>query len=155
MVRRKRISLIAAVIGVVFAAASIWVLASRSARPVRGARHQSSRLPDGARHRDEERAGPRPPVQPIRGQRAAGAFAARLANGRCHEIWGERPFTQDTYAARFLNGRWYWGEYDPAGVYGYSAEVSFGPSGEHSQVQVYWSTDAEMEVPEDLESIED
>ncbi|MEX2121210.1 MAG: hypothetical protein WD847_16575 [Pirellulales bacterium] len=142
------------VMGLVFSAASLWVLASRSAHPVRGVRPQPSRPTDAARREDEGRTGARPPVRPTPDQRAAAALAARLANERCDELWGERPFSPDTYVARFHNGRWHWGEYDPAGVHGYSAEVSFGPSGKRSKVQIYWSTDAE-EIPGELEIIED
>jgi len=74
---------------------------------------------------------------------AAAALASRLANDKCKEIYKREPFDPELYRARFLEGRWNWGEYDPAGPEGFSAEVSFARDGSDAQVQIHFSTDIE------------
>ncbi len=90
-----------------------------------------------------------PPAQvpqvehPDFGAKEAAKLAARLANEKCQRFWGEEPFTAQNYKAVLDGERWRWGRYDPAGIAGYSAEVSFTAGGRDPKVDVYWSTDAE------------
>jgi hypothetical protein len=92
---------------------------------------------------------------------AAAARAASLANERCKKLWDATPFRAEMHTAELRDGRWHWGKYNPAGPDGFSAEVSFREDGSDPQVRVYFSTDAEMELPfedevldEDLEHMD-
>jgi len=67
--------------------------------------------------------------------------AAQLANHECQQRFRRRPFTAWTYPLSFHHGRFHWGRLDPAGINGYSAEVSFPPWSTESKVQVYFSID--------------
>ena len=67
--------------------------------------------------------------------------AAQLANNECEKQFHKRPFSPWTYPLSFHNGRLQWGRLDPAGIGGYSAEVSFQPPGFDSKVQIYFSSD--------------
>lgn len=67
---------------------------------------------------------------------SAGALAARLANDRCQERYGARPFAPSDFAAEWQGGRWRWGGEDAQPVDGYSATVSFAPDGSAREVDV-------------------
>jgi hypothetical protein len=71
----------------------------------------------------------------------AAVMAARLANDACFQRFGQRPFEPGSHPIRRVDGRFEWGRLDPAGIDGYSAEVSFGPAGERPEVEVYFSSD--------------
>jgi hypothetical protein len=86
---------------------------------------------------------------------AAAVFAARLANEKCHRLWRTEPFQPELHSAQFQGGRWHWGEYDPAGPGGFSAEVSFAPDGSNAEVRINFSTDAETEWEPPAEPEED
>jgi hypothetical protein len=80
-------------------------------------------------------------VSEIRDPAVAARLAARYANEKCAKQWRREPFYPDLYSANLRNGRWHWGEYDPAGPEGFSVEVSFERDGKNPKVQVNFSTD--------------
>lgn len=81
----------------------------------------------------------------------AANFAANLANEECQKLCKRRPFSPGSYRATFRDNRWYWGKFDPAGVHGYSAEVSFRKDGGAAKVEVFFSSDKlEPFPPEDM-----
>ena len=89
-------------------------------------------------------------------EREAAALGARIANAKCDSRFGEQPFKAEHYAAWFNNGRWHWGEYDPAGIDGYSAKVSFDEDGGDRKCEVYFSTDKlDLPDPPDPTSVDD
>lgn len=67
---------------------------------------------------------------------SAGERAARLANDRCQERYGSRPFLSDDFEAEFIEGRWTWGGETGQEVDGFYAEVSFDPDGGRPRVEV-------------------
>lgn len=67
---------------------------------------------------------------------SAGERAARLANDRCQERYGARPFAAEDYEAEFVEGRWRWGGEGSRPVDGFSARVTFGPDGGRADVVV-------------------
>jgi hypothetical protein len=71
----------------------------------------------------------------------AAITAAKLANDECERIYGKRPFSGGLYRAELRGNTWCWGRLDPAGVDGFSAEVSFAQDGSNPKVKVYFSTD--------------
>jgi hypothetical protein len=71
----------------------------------------------------------------------AAEYAAWHANEKCRKAWGRTPFSADLYPASERDGRWHWGEYDPAGPDGFSAEVSFSRDGTAVIVQINFSVD--------------
>jgi hypothetical protein len=74
--------------------------------------------------------------------KGASARAAELANEACKRRFGVRPFRPENWAiAQGSDGRWTWGQVDPAGPGGYSAFVSFEPDGGAPRVDVYLATD--------------
>jgi len=73
---------------------------------------------------------------------AAAARAAQLANDACLKQFGKRPFSAANWKARLVNEEWHWGEMDPKGIGGYSAEVKFKPDGSDPQVKVFLSNDS-------------
>lgn len=77
---------------------------------------------------------------PIDKEQAA-QLAASLANDECEVKFGDRPFKAEHFEAVYRDGRWHWGEFDPAGVHGYSAEVSFDRYGELWMMEVFYSVD--------------
>jgi len=68
-------------------------------------------------------------------------LAVKLANQKCLEDFSKAPFDVNTYPIEFQNGRWHWGRFDPAGITGYSAIVSFNKQGLDRNVEVFFSTD--------------
>lgn len=70
--------------------------------------------------------------------------AAQLANDKCEQEFGLRPFQADTFKLSFAEDRdrYEWGRLDPVGVNGYSARVSFNREGRDALVSVYWSVDS-------------
>jgi hypothetical protein len=95
-------------------------------------------------------------ARPIDDPVEAATLAARLANDKCKELYQVEPFQEGLFTARLVNGRWHWGEYDPAGPGGFSAEVSFTQDGENAEVEVHYSTDTEADWSEsDEQSMED
>jgi hypothetical protein len=68
-------------------------------------------------------------------------LAVALANEECSAKYSGTPFDESTYPIEFDGERWHWGGYDPAGLGGYSAEVSFDAAGNNREVQVYLSVD--------------
>lgn len=75
---------------------------------------------------------PKPRLTPY----SAGENAARLANERCQERYGSRPFHAEDYEAEFAAGRWTWGGEGSKHVDGFSAEVSFAPDGSDARIKV-------------------
>lgn len=67
---------------------------------------------------------------------SAGERAALLANDRCQERYGARPFAAYDYDAEFVEGRWHWGGEGSRPVDGFSASVTFGPDGRRASVVV-------------------
>lgn len=67
---------------------------------------------------------------------SAGERAARLANDRCQQVYGARPFAADDYEAEFIGNRWTWGGEGSQPVDGFSAAVSFDADGGRPQVVV-------------------
>ena len=93
-------------------------------------------------------------MSPDRDATAAARLAAALANEKCRKQWRQEPFYRDLYTAEFRAGRWYWGEYDPAGPDGFSAEVSFRRDGSDPRIQINFSTDTEADWNEGHEEDE-
>ena len=73
-----------------------------------------------------------PPLTPV----SAGALAARLANDRCQQVYGARPFQADDFEASQDAGRWHWGGSESGKVDGYEVDVSFDRFGGAGQVMV-------------------
>lgn len=74
-------------------------------------------------------------------------MASSLANDECECIYGKRPFYASFYKAELRGDTWHWGCLDPAGVNGFSAEVSLGRDGTDSKVKIYFSTDTLQPTP--------
>lgn len=74
-------------------------------------------------------------------QEQAAEFASELANKKCKESFAKAPFAPDSYVAKLLGSRWYWGKIEPAGIQGYSAEVEFNTDGSDPKVRVVLYTD--------------
>jgi hypothetical protein len=71
----------------------------------------------------------------------AADLAAKLANDECERRYERRPFAPSEYPIAFVGDQFRWGRLDPGGEGGFSAEVSFGPTGRDHEVKCYWSTD--------------
>ena len=78
---------------------------------------------------------------PIISQEQAAKHAAKLANEKCQKDFGLSPFKPESYKAEFIDSKWYWGKFDPIGIYGYSAKVEFRKDGSDKNVKVAFSTD--------------
>lgn len=68
-------------------------------------------------------------------------LAVKLANEKSTAQYSVAPFELDSYRVLFSEGRWLWGGLDPAGINGYSANVTFDAFGMNRTVEVFWSTD--------------
>jgi hypothetical protein len=68
-------------------------------------------------------------------------LAAELANDECERWFARRPFAPSDYPIGKVGRRYRWGHMDPAGVDGFSAEVSFDPDGRDVRVKCYLSSD--------------
>ena len=71
----------------------------------------------------------------------AAGLASKLANDECEQLYRQRPFSTDLYPAELQGSIWQWGRYDPAGIHGFSADVSFRVDGSDPKVKVHWSSD--------------
>ncbi len=71
----------------------------------------------------------------------AAALATRVANEECERLYERRPFSANLYSIELREATWHWGRYDPAGIHGFSAEVSFRVDGSDPKVKVHWSSD--------------
>jgi hypothetical protein len=72
---------------------------------------------------------------------AAAELAADIANRKCAEIYGTRPFDASTWKAYRNGDRWVWGKLDYGRPDGYSAIVSFDLDGSAPEVQVMFFED--------------
>lgn len=72
---------------------------------------------------------------------SAAESAARLANDRCQEKYGLRPFASEDFEAEYVQGRWVWGGEGSRPVDGFSVEVSFAPDGRQKHVDVHRDED--------------
>ena len=72
------------------------------------------------------------PLTPV----SAGVLAARLANDRCADAYGQRPFHAEDFEADLENGRWHWGTPGGDKVDGFETEISFDREGRARQVMV-------------------
>jgi hypothetical protein len=73
--------------------------------------------------------------------RQAEQHALALANAKAKEVYGKEPFAPGQFPIILSQERWQWGRFDPAGVDGYSAQVSFRKDKTDPKVEVYFSTD--------------
>lgn len=67
---------------------------------------------------------------------SAGTLAADLANDRCGDAYGKRPFRPDDFEAILDQGRWHWGTDEGGKVDGFEVEVSFDRDGGGREVMV-------------------
>jgi tetratricopeptide (TPR) repeat protein len=81
----------------------------------------------------------------------AAVWAACLANDECQDQWDRRPFSPDSFACEKAQGKWHWGQMDPAGVRGFSAIVSFEADGSKPSVEVFFSSDRGTPMQRDLQ----
>ena len=72
---------------------------------------------------------------------SGGGECRALANDKCQQVFGQRPFATGQFQVALVENRWQWGRRDPAGVNGYSATVSFRPDRSDAQVEVFFSLD--------------
>ena len=80
------------------------------------------------------------PVRPGRGPLnsvQASWLACYYANCHVERHRGLRPFKPDTFKIVRTEDKWVWGEYDPMGVKGYSAIVSFNLDGTDLEMTVF------------------
>ena len=74
-------------------------------------------------------------------ENGAAELACALANKKCQASFDEQPFKPDSYEPEFKKGRWYWGHFEPRGIKGYSADVSFKANGSDPEVYIALTTD--------------
>lgn len=79
---------------------------------------------------------------------AASERAAALANEKCQERYGARPFSAEDYEAVMEGGRWTWGGEGDHAVDGFTVEVTFAPDGRQPEVNVH--RDEHLGNPEGL-----
>jgi hypothetical protein len=79
--------------------------------------------------------------QKIITQEQAAILASKIANEKFQKVFGISPFTPESYPAKLVDSRWYWGKIDPAGINGCSAKVEFNKDGSDENVKVAYSTD--------------
>ncbi len=85
-------------------------------------------------------AGPKVVEKPLSKSEAL-ELAVKLANEKSMAMFSAAPFDSTSYEVLFKEGRWIWGNLDPAGIDGYSARVTFDAYGINRTVEVYLSTD--------------
>ena len=80
---------------------------------------------------------------------AAEERAVALANERCEQEFGKRPFKTGRFPATRSGERWLWGWLDAAGGQGYTAQVSFRADGSEPEARIYSiaAEDFDMESP--------
>jgi len=69
-------------------------------------------------------------------QEQAAEFASKLANEKCKESFDKSPFTPDSYVAQLSDSRWSWGDIEPMGINGFSAEIGFNMDGSDQKARV-------------------
>lgn len=74
-------------------------------------------------------------------QEQAAEFASKLANERCNKSFGKAPFAPNSYVAKLVDSRWYWGKIESPGIHGYSAEIEFNIDSSEQKVRVVLHTD--------------
>ncbi|MBN1575854.1 MAG: hypothetical protein JW913_04835 [Chitinispirillaceae bacterium] len=74
-------------------------------------------------------------------EKTAAELASAIANKECLKLYTKELFSPDSYKAVFAEGKWSWGKIDPAGINGYSADVSFDMNGNNQKVTICFSTD--------------
>lgn len=81
---------------------------------------------------------------------AAEKRAVSLANDRCEQEFGKRPFKTGRFPATRSGERWLWGWLDAAGGQGYTAQVSFRAEGSEPEVLIYSIAEEafDMEAPD-------
>jgi hypothetical protein len=75
----------------------------------------------------------RAPDSPARAEKRAVA----LANDRCEQDFGKRPFRTGRFPATLSGERWLWGWLDAAGGQGFTAQVSFRADGSEPETRIY------------------
>ena len=75
-------------------------------------------------------------------QKQAAEFASKLANEKCKELFGNSPFTPNSYVAQLSGSRWIWGNIGLPGIHDFSAEIGFNIDGSEQKVRVVLHTDA-------------
>ena len=80
----------------------------------------------------------------------AAILASELANERCAQLYGIRPFKPNQYVIERCGSRWRWGGLDVKAESGFSAEVVLEVDGTESEVDVYFSNDMLLLPPEVL-----
>lgn len=76
--------------------------------------------------------------------------AVALANDRCEQEFGKRPFKTGRFPATRSGDRWLWGWLDAAAGQGYTAQVSFHADGSEQEARIYSIAreDFDMESPD-------
>ena len=88
-----------------------------------------------------------PVARPVLDPHAAATLAAKLANDSCaKQFYDRKPFSSDQHSTSFIEGRWVWGEYDPAGPGGFSAMVTFNSNGSDPDVKIWLSSDSAVNL---------
>ena len=90
--------------------------------------------------------GVRAPDSPDRVEKRAVA----MANDRCEQEYGKRPFRTGRFPATLSGERWLWGWLDAAGGQGFTAQVSFRADGSEPETRIYSIAKEEfdMETPD-------
>lgn len=88
------------------------------------------------------------PVTQAAGAAAAEKYAVSLANDRCEQEFGKRPFKTGRFSATRSGDRWLWGWLDGRES-GYTAQVSFRADRTEADARVYPATGEafDMEAP--------
>ncbi|MDB5106050.1 MAG: hypothetical protein JWP91_3739 [Fibrobacteres bacterium] len=73
----------------------------------------------------------------LRSPGAAEKYAVRLANEKCAQESGKKPFRTGRFPATHEGDRWLWGWLDAAGAEGYTAQVSFRSDRSQPEVRVF------------------
>ena len=81
---------------------------------------------------------------------AAEKRAVAMANDRCEQEFGKRPFKTGRFPATRSGERWLWGWLDAAGGQGYTAQVSFRADGSEPEARIYSiaTEEFDMESPD-------
>ena len=64
----------------------------------------------------------------------------------CKAVLWPQTFSSEQHSASFVEGRWVWCEYDPAGPAGFSALVSFDSDGSDPDVEIWLSSDSAVNL---------
>ena len=77
-------------------------------------------------------------------QEGAAQLGAKLANEKYFKLFktaANTRFSPSDYPAVLLGSRWHWGQHNPEGINGYSAEVRFNKDGSEPEVEILFHTD--------------